>query len=94
MDEYGDWTIGEIVDSMIRIRIKSNLSFAEKKEYNGLVEEIDRRFAFLAPEPSPDEVEEEAPLPEPEPEEAKEPEEETEESAEEEDTPAAPAEEG
>jgi len=50
MDEYTTWTVGEIFDSMIRIRIKSDLSFAEKKEYENLVLEIDRRFAFLMPE--------------------------------------------
>ncbi|TET38701.1 MAG: hypothetical protein E3J72_02510 [Planctomycetota bacterium] len=50
MDEYTTWTVGEIFDSMIRIRVKGDLSFAEKKEYDNLVVEIDRRFAFLMPE--------------------------------------------
>jgi hypothetical protein len=57
MDEYTTWTVGEIFDSMIRTRIKSDLSFAEKKEYDNLVMEIDRRFAFLMPEEEEPEIE-------------------------------------
>jgi len=56
MDEYTDWTVGEIIDTMIRLRTKDNLSFAEKKEYNSLVTELDRRFAILMPEQAQDPV--------------------------------------
>ncbi|MCR4318092.1 MAG: hypothetical protein NUW37_17240 [Planctomycetes bacterium] len=41
-NEYATWSLGEIVDKMIRLCVKGQLSAEERKEYQALVSEVDR----------------------------------------------------
>ena len=38
---YDDWSLGEIIDRMIRLRLKERLTIDEKTEYANLVSRLD-----------------------------------------------------
>ncbi|MBI4575235.1 MAG: hypothetical protein HY722_03125 [Planctomycetes bacterium] len=40
---YTEWSLGEIIDQMIRLRTKNELNDQDRGEYQDLIRELDRR---------------------------------------------------